>query len=57
MVVLHRLLETIPNIIGQIDEFGIAPHCFGDARPRQRHVEDFGDFPGRGVITTTRSER
>src|SRR5688572_15807354 len=44
-VVLHRLFETFPNIIRQVDEFGIAAHRFGDTRPRQRHVEDLSYFP------------
>ena len=46
VVVLHRLFETFPNVIGQVDEFGIAPHRFGDTRPRQRHVENFRHFSG-----------
>ena len=44
MVVLHRLLEATPNVIGQFDEFRIAAHFIGDARPGERHVEHFGDL-------------
>ena len=46
MVVLHRALETFPNIIGQVDKFGVAPHLFRDARSRQRHIENLRHFSG-----------